>query len=115
MDEWTGFNIFQNRVFAEIYSRHRGFNLLDIQGSNAFIFKSPIIGNLKMRVYLHDSSNINSLLEESLKLCKLKKIPMLEIITSHLETCLNNYPYEPLGTYAIDLTYDIDTLWRNLR
>ena len=116
--DWKGFEIFQSKDFAEIYCRHRNIDLCRIQGNNAFIFKYPLplIGYLKMRIYLCEYSDINEFLRESLEVCRRKKILTLEIVTSSCnDDALNKYPSESLGTYVIDLTQDINALWKNLK
>lgn len=129
--ELTGFEIFQNNDFINIYTKYRNLDKINIMGNIAFLFKNPLYStnlnknstllkrlypsHLKMRIHLQEYENIDNILNECIQYCKTTKIPILEVITTCTDAKLIKYPSKPSGTFVIDLNQDLESIWKSFK
>jgi len=112
--QWKSGEIFQNDEFAEIYAKHRKYEVTKILGNTCFLIKRPFLGIVKANVYFCEG-DANELIDECYRLVKEKHIPFIGIRTSIAKEAFAHFPCKQGGTYVIDLREDIEVLFKRVQ
>ena len=113
IEKWKSGEIFQDDEYANLFAKHRKYNITKILGNTCFLMKKPLIGIVKAKAYYY-KGDMNEFIEECYRLSKEKNIPYLEIYTSIEDKAFSQFPSKDSGTYIINLHESIETIWKKL-
>lgn len=115
--KWLGsYSIWQNKQFAELFAKHKNYQLLELEGVLVYVSSKPGIG--KVSAYVYDPAEeklLNAVFIEKLKdYLKLHHIPRAFIYSSQ-GMILPLSEVKSGGTYVIDLTLPEEKLFSTLQ
>lgn len=114
---WLGtYSVWQNRQFAELFAKFRGYKLLSLDGVLIYISSKPMLGNVTAYVYEAGEEKLLSadFIQKLKEYLKRYRIPRAFIYSSFDVA----YPLSELesgGTYLIDLSKSENELFASLQ
>jgi lipid II:glycine glycyltransferase (peptidoglycan interpeptide bridge formation enzyme) len=115
---WNGYEIYQNRKFAELYSKNTGKELREIGNSIVYLTLNSLLGYMQAELLFPEAEGLRDTIDKCREFCREKSIPKLVIKTPHSDIISKHVSAKVTGTdstVVIPLDKGTDEIWKALK